>query len=121
MKYIKKFENNEYDGEFWLMRTDAPYLEISLQIIGVSQSEIKQIIYSKRIKKSDKCYISMRYNIVDGKIVGLNNDKWSWMPGDSNGKRWYINERLNYMGEVIVTDEDIEEYNLKKDAEKYNL
>ena len=121
MKYIKKFENHEYIGEFWLIRTDKPYMELSLHKIGATQSEIERFNLSSTYKLHDKIYISMRYNFVNGVIDGLNNDNCGWMPGDANGDFFYIKNKFNYMGEVIITDEDIEEYSIKKNIEKYNL
>lgn len=124
MKYIKKFEHNNYIGEFWLIKTADPYMEISLQKIGAAQSAIEDFFSYKGIdyvKKDSICYISMRYNIVNDKIHSLNTDKCTWMPVNYNSKNYYIKENLKYMGEIIVTDDDIKLYNIKNDIIKYNL
>lgn len=121
MKYIKKFEYIKYIGEFWILNTDEPIFEISLTKIGVNRKRIDEFLNSEMYKCYKKICGSLTYNCVDDKIYGLNYFNFDWMPGDIYGKEYYESNDFKYMGEVIVTGDEIEQYEIKKNANKYNL
>lgn len=115
MKYIKTFEAvepKEY-GEYWKINTDTPYYEISLNKIGMPKDVQKDYIDSD-IKRSFK-----RYEFIFILKAQANNPSgfdWSWSDYESAYKKKFRN-----MGEVEITTEDIEEWELNKNANKYNL
>lgn len=112
MKYIKKFETiiNGYKGEFWLVRTDSPYYEVSLDKVGLS-NEIKLYTtynYFKR-KGLKKIYVAKPFN----------SDILEWIP--FRRKKFFIDQKYEYKGEIKPTEEEIKNFLIRKEAEKYNI
>jgi len=101
MKHIKKFENLNDSGYYWKVNTKHKF-KIALDKIGVPNHDIKTFS-----------------NITSKKYIYIFNDEgeWTWANLGSDSTYW----KNVYMGEVIVTDDDIEKWKAKKVAKKYNL
>jgi len=112
---IKKYFEGYYNKkEIWKIPTKTPDYYIAKWKIGAGNS--MNTIYGKND------YQLLHYN--DHFPGGKNrNDNWSWSDVDShsglsNIKFIYTPE---YMGEVEITQDDIDGYYVEKEAEKYNL
>jgi len=113
MKYIKKFEgiidpNIDRSQKFWLVRTDSPYFEISLNKMNKSDDEIQRFLNNQYRKDNAKLYIP------------INDYEGSWN-SERTGKNSYTQDGFEYQGEMEVTPEEIEEWNMKNSIKKYNL
>lgn len=113
MKHIKTFEgiidpNIDHSKKFWLVRTDSPYLEISLNKMNKTKDEIIRFLNNKLIKHHEKIYIP------------INDYEGSWN-GPLTGGTSYKEEGFEYKGEMEVTSEEIEDWNIKNAVKKYNL
>ena len=122
MKYIKKFENNT-DKDLWLIRTDEPYLEISIDKLNLPQKQKDYLLNNQYIKGEKKYYNDDNKLIKIKKIYVIDANKdiehyYLWDPQNEEeiGLKDYI-----YRGEVEVTPEDIENWKIKNTANKYNL
>lgn len=104
---VKKFnEIQSNKSESWLVSLKRPNLEISLEKIGMDKSIIKQKAKSFREKgrmsNRKKLYVRNYHGVWDVTFIRYD-------------------DMYKYLGEVDVTPEEIEQYYLKKDSEKYNL
>lgn len=109
MKYIKLFEQmNEF---CWKVPTkDEKLYRVALDKIGMSDDDIDS--WLGIIKPGD----------YDSVLYFYDNGVWSWSGVDAKdiyGSK-YINKG-NYKGEVIITPEDIEKWELEQNMKKYNL
>lgn len=128
MRYVKLFENmndvrNGKTDKYWKVKCDfggeTPELEISLKKLKVSKekrAELEDSMYE--IGKSEP-YVYIMY---------LDNEwNWTWIETDDYANI-YKNlasihdelEKMKYMGELDITEE-IEKWNMKQAAKKYNL
>jgi len=115
MKYIIKKQSFlsehkfTYEGktryDWWTIRTEQPYLEISLKKIGMTDIE---------------AFIKRNPSLRDHKKISVlcHNKDYSWTAGNISMSDWSI---CTFLGEVEVTPDDIKEWKILKDAEKYNL
>ena len=122
MKYIKLFENNEYKklGKFWKIkirnspRKTVNNIEVYFDKIGMDEANIK---FWKPMLKfigdiNDPKRDNYRFFIKD--------EPGEWTHG-SVGTFNKIVDDYDYMGEVTITRDDIENYRMKQTASKYNL
>ena len=115
---FKIFEKFDLIKKCWAVETKRPNLEIALRKIGYDKSdkELKKIIQKiryiskRRNNNSKKVYITLFYTVPsphsDNKIWDFTTLKFP---------------EYDYMGEVEITPEEIEQYKLKKITAKYNL
>jgi len=104
MKYIKLFETAK-QRKYWSIDFTKPYLRVKVYKSSLSEDRKKAIIdyatyhgFETRI-----LYVEPERNELD----------WnSFNQYEMNGE---------YQGEIEITPEDIEDYNRKQDAERYNL
>ena len=116
MRYIKHFEqkHKKSKNKFWMVRTDTPYYEISLDKIGMTEDEKKE--YNKQDLNFD------RMNYI---YIGLNFD--DYFPESiyyyDVDKNEFDDEGYKYLGRIEnkITQKDIEKWQLENDAKKYNL
>lgn len=113
MKYLKTYEENillSSNNKCWKVKTSIPFFEISLRKIGMPEKKIVDFM------KLETCNDVRRYDYV---YVGIEhypsslNGVWTWDEDDFNG--------CEYMGNVIVTPDDIEKWKINNDANKFNL
>ena len=122
MKHIKLFEDYvamtspviiKPGRRSWLVRVDYPYLETSLEKIGYvfdvinTTDDIRE--YAEAHNNIEKILI---YTFID-----KNKMFWSFSYQQNN----VILRNYEFMGEVEVTPEDIENWKIKNTANKYNL
>ena len=117
MKYIKLFENWDSEIEIWKIpsKNKEEYI-IALDRIGMPEKEINR--WLNIIKPGEYSYILIHHTIPNANT----NEDWAWSSTDSynySGVK-YI-DMPYYKGEVHVTPEDIELYDIKQTAKKYNL
>ncbi len=110
MKYIKTFES--VNKKFWKVRTFEPYFTISLQKLGLTDDDI-QTFYNEMNQNHIKqhSFIYVFYHIKPGREIG----DWVYSTDFLN------DDNFSFMGGVDITKEDIDKYNIKKDANKFNL
>lgn len=109
MKYLKKYENFETPKNcYWKVRTDTPYFEISLGKIGITEDEQEDFIVHKEFLDKNKfIYIGLEF-------VGIGT-QYFYAENPDCFKKYSFN------GEVKITPEEVKEWQLKNDANKYNL
>ena len=117
MKYIKTYEKYEKPkNTYWKIRTDIPYFEISLDRIGMVEDEETTYIRmrnEKHLINKKYIYIGLNYDINTTGTIG---SEFYW----ANDTNPFVND-YEYDGEIEITPEEIEEWHLKNDANKYNL
>jgi hypothetical protein len=103
-------------NKFWLVKTTQPYLEISCKKIDAPFEDFEFII---GLKVAHQEYRDLEYiNIVTDYENKWGYNGWAWSSDTSMFKN---DKRYIYMGEVEVTDKDIEQWKLEREANKYNL
>jgi len=93
----------ETEGKYWVVRTDEPYLSVSLEKLGVPEFKIKIWVPFMRIRKDRE----FAYVQFDG-------DGFGWATFTKNSQDWYKEHKYTYKGKVKVEDFEV-------DANKYNL
>jgi len=105
MKYIKHFEQKD---KVWLIRTDEPYFSVSLDKLGL---KIKEETKKHMMKhKYDKIYIK-----IDSS--GTHRQPWGW----SDDYEIFTKRNIKNMGEIELTDDEINDFLIKQNMNKYNL
>lgn len=104
MEYIKMFENHN-KKYYWRIRVEEPYFSISINKLNLSKNQKDYLLDNNLIRKEKYIYISDYY-------------AYSWIKDKSNS---YKNSGYIYKGDVEVTPEDIQNWEISKDLEKYNL
>ena len=121
MKYIKTYKKKDKASiilEVWKIPYKLPHTEIATQKLG-AELENSHLYNSKGEKRYKGSFI---YFIRE---IDINWNIISWFVDASfeniklNAK--FQNLELDYKGELEISQKDIEEYNLKKDVNKYNL
>jgi len=108
---FKIFESNS-DKKYWRIKIsknedDSEFIDVQLYKIGMSEKEIKEFAYlHNHFKDVFVGYNS--YSTYYYSYTGANDDFF-----DRNG--------YEYMGRVEITDEDIADYEMRKNTKKYNL
>jgi len=112
MKYIKAFEDvNDYQCICWKIYTRDPYLHIVLKNIGVSSDKIDEWFNSIRNQRIESIYFYHDY-FNNGRDVWLWHDEF--IPENNN-------KEIIFMGDAKATPEQIEQFEIEKNIEKYNL
>ena len=107
---IKKFEELEADDKrYWLIRCDHPFLEIGLYKLDVSKENRERFLKNTLIKKYKNIYIAPYFGVQ------------TWSGFMSEGKNHFDANNFDYQGKLKITSEDIENWKIKKEANKYNL
>lgn len=132
MKYIKFFEELNLSGknQFWKIKSKTPYFEISLRNLCVDEAEYEQFFIvnpgiTEWLNKRGRDYVYLEIDYNSGIGAEIN---WSGNQEDFNYPEGY-NQQLGYhkarvseyMGEMEITQQEIDEWLLNNDAEKYNL
>jgi len=129
VRYLKKFENL-VQGENWKISLHSPEFYISLKKLGMNDKDFerwshlyKNGVFYKVQRNSPK----LEYIIVEKYLHGDGYGGFTWTPIDS----WVFTDgdfnvpRFKYMGEIIVTPEEIEKWNdnieMINNTKKYNL
>ena len=100
MKYIKTYEQSS--SESWIVNIDK-YFEASLRKIGMGNNEAKRWLYN------------FTHSVAKPKTKSI-------LVLDRNGSfSWNDNPLVGFRGEVELTPEEKEKYDIEKDANKYNL
>lgn len=117
MKYIKLFEEQHKtpDNEYWKVRTDTPYFEISIDKIGMTEDEKKEYLEYRRIGVSSfekkYIYLGIQYGIGAGSAFYFAEDP----------NPFKSDKTFKFSGEPEITTEDLEKWNFENTVNKYNL
>ena len=108
---IKKFEELEdnIDKRYWLISCVSPFLEISLYKLNVSKENRELFLKNTLIKKCKYIYIAPYFGVQ------------TWSGFMTAGKKYFDDTNFEYQGKLKITSEDVENWKMKKGAEKYNL
>jgi hypothetical protein len=115
MKYLKMFEEYQKPvNEFWKIRTENPWLDISLDKIGVMDHEKEHYLDEVKFYIGNKyIYVGLDYN-ANTITSGMGSEYYfSVAKEDFDG--------YEYRGEPEITQEDIEKWNFENDTKRYNL
>ena len=109
MKYLMKLEElwNEKNEIYWKIQTTLPNMEIALNKIGMDKEDIEDWL-NKTLRNR---YVNHQYIFL---FKDIYSNAWQWSELD-------YNSTAKYMGEIEITPEEIDEYNMKQSAKKYNL
>lgn len=126
---FKIFEKSNNIIKYWEVDISEPEFEISLNKLGISKY-VQDMYYHNNdfIKderlKGEKIYII--YEISEHSDFS-DDDGWGWVQQEGldillrdQDEQYKSYEYIN-MGKVIVTQKDIDKWNLKKSMKKYNL
>ena len=113
---IKLFEQyfEKPVNEYWKVRTENPWFDISLDKIGVTEDE------KEYYRNEIKFYIGNKYV-----YIGLDYNANTITSGI--GSEYYISvakedfDGYVYQGEPLITQEEIEKWHFENDTKKYNL
>jgi hypothetical protein len=119
MKYIKSYENNKYTGEYYLIPAQPPELNIALNKLNIPEDVQKDLYLNNEGYINDnKVFININYN-------EKKHNKYGWMPHDDSQYKesiyFYKTHHYNYKGEIKITKKDLDDYNTKQTANKFNL
>lgn len=137
MKYIQLFEELQLSGknQFWKVRSKTPYFEIALRKLCIDNDEYEQFFVdnpgitkwlNKRNKRfqNDYIYLEIDYNAggIGAEIQWSGNKEGFNYPEGTHPQLGYHKARVSeYMGEMEITQQDIDEWQLEHDANKYNI
>lgn len=112
---VKKFKDKKEEYYFWLIRTESPYFEFSLEKFELTDEKKREFI--------GVCERGMRARgefvyIAPYDIESLTS--WSWMPY-IGGKEYYEKDGYIYKGEVKLSKKEEEECRIILMTKKYNL
>lgn len=103
--------------KYWKIRTDEPYLSISLKKLGVPDDKLKKwtstiIKHAKDLSvRSPK---NSRYAFVGLDTTRDDERDLGWAPYTQTAIDWYKEQGYKYYGEIKIEDYEV-------DAVKYNL
>lgn len=125
MKYIKKYEKVG-KRKFWLLPTDDRF-EKALNIINCAPSKKDDFLADRSQNMRRYKYIYISYDSDEKSI----SRQWGWMPyyrhdHDNNdqlidSKQWFIDDGYKDFDYIGLTNAEIEEIEIKKTQDKYNL
>ena len=116
MKYIKKFENVDFKNDvYWIVN---PKYRFDVIMYKMNMSEENIDIFNKLLS-DDKFDFNKSNKIC---IVYHEGNNWfSWDEYNKESLDWFKRHRYKYMGDLNVTPEEIEKYEIEKQTRKYNL
>lgn len=111
MKFIKLYE--ELYSKKWKVSLELPYMEIGLEKIGMDEEEQED----------------WKHFLIDARENKRNNGiGYAYIKQMDNGRfinTFYEEEELKYMDakyqSINISKEDIEDWKMRQDANKYNL
>jgi hypothetical protein len=124
MKYLKTYEYfdiddgiddvSEIEDKYWLVKFDDDLGEARLKKIGLGkfQSGYFTRLITKKYNKNG--------NKVKEILIGYNDDL-DWIFNTRNNEYEFIKAGMEYMGEIELTEKEIEDFKFKKEADKYNI
>ena len=132
MKYIKIFENIDYDiRKVWLIRTSIPYLEISIDKIGLTKEQKQYLLTNKYITGEKEYYNAWNNKTIKIKKIYIieasekEKKKYpaivNWSPFQDGLEKLRNFNNIDYQGEIKVTKQDLKEWEIKNAAKKYNI
>jgi hypothetical protein len=110
MRYIKKFDkilSSEASQYYWLIPIDNRQ-EKSLIEIGCKDYSFIDYDFSKDDRIFDYIFVSY-------------NGGWHFMPYNDDSISYYNKSGREYMGSINITNKELEELEIKKTENKYNL
>ena len=114
MKYIKLFEDSmESEPEpdrYWKVKLSSPEYEISIDKIGMKGSERKKFLNKLVLFKG---------LYPDSKYFYIAETEYYSEPTYSYSQ--YPFSHVTFEGVIKITQEELDEWNMEHDAEKYNL
>jgi len=109
---FKIFENDS-DKKYWKIKisrveNDSEFIDLQLYKIGMPDKNIKE-------------YEFLHYHNEDAFIgYAANNPKYKYSYTAANDD-FFDRNGFEYMGNVEITEEDVAEYEMRKNAKKYNI
>jgi hypothetical protein len=136
MKYLKKYENfddelnkesylyNQQTNKYWKVKM-SQFKESFYKIANLYKLDIteKYINDSERNLEIHfvKDFVYISYNKYIKFTDLLNPDPWGYARCDSGGEIYLSKNGYTYMGEIEITPDDIQKYNIWKKGKKYNI
>ena len=127
MKYLKTYENLKEEKKYWIIPIEEPFFSAGIYKLYNMYSyidDMEPFSYIEKILINNDLITAIRPGrrkyqktvIIDFQIP-KDSTYWGW--GDD--EKWQREHGYKYMGELEITNEDIENYNIFKEIEKYNL
>ena len=109
MKYLKKFEHIADYGEYWSVNTEKYYMTKALKKINCPDRVIKAFI--DYVDNNSPLYKKLYV------IKELKNQFYIYW--DASYDKQY--KTFDYNGDIELTPKELEEVEMEKNADKYNL
>jgi hypothetical protein len=106
---FKIFETVE-DKRYWLIRCDYPYLEISLYKLNATKYVLDWAL------KVSEFVAKKKYKNI---YIAPFGKRPEWDAFNITGREDF--KKYDFQGRLEITPEDIENWKIKKQSEKYNL
>lgn len=113
MRYLKRFEESIFDEDlFWLVDPNNRF-DVVMFKLKMSDDNVR-VFNSVPVIEPD---------FYDGMIFIAYTEYNNWFSWDNatNRNREHLNKSFKYMGELHITQKDIDEYELFTSVNKYNL
>jgi hypothetical protein len=120
----KQFNHNVYgDIPYWKIRTDRPYLEISLDKLNLPEKQQKYILNNPNITTKNFDGEVLKYVYIPDSTPDVENYYASWNPcrDEKKGNKNFNESGYVYKGELEITQKDIDDYNVAKGIVKFNI
>lgn len=116
---FKIFENDEEKyrwlesvNKYWKVYLNDNLVELRLYKTGMDKVDLEHWL-----EISQDFFKRKGYKYI---YIGL-DDNYDWSYAPEEKVHHYTNKGFGYMGEVELTDEEIEEYKLKNNIKNYNI
>lgn len=124
MKYIKTYESLKENTKYWKMPINEPHLTIALKKLQVKYNcdiTIHDLYHNYISSKKSKFGKELYIICIDFYSEKTNQMEkfWYWDSPNLLSKIKY--KHYKNMGKVEVTDEDVEQFNIEKTSNKYNI
>jgi len=106
---FKIFENNKINGQFWKIKNDE-FIEVKLYKIGLDFITLDRFAEVFRT-----AYYENKYYFI-GKYL---SDRYTY--DARQNEIFYRKKYFKYLGEPQIDENDIKDYEMKRNTIKYNL
>jgi len=118
--YEDFFESKSYDKKYWTVNITQPYFEISLDKLGFEyeyEGDFIDIIRTQLKNKNKHIFITCFTSITKG----IKKTYWDYEIFNIESREELISNNYKYKGDVPVSQEEIDKWNLEHEINKYNL
>ncbi len=111
MKYLKLFDSHTM-GKYWYIKIPENFNEFGAYLYAIGVDDISNAKMSKTVlyQLNNNKYPRTEF------FIYYRNNMWSFYYDQNCDNEYYT-----YQGEVLITDKDIEKWEINQSINKYNL